>query len=369
MVPLFDPKPQHRRVADRVEKATREVLESGQYVLGPNVQAFEKECADYHGMAHSVGVASGTDALHLALRAVGVGPGDEVITSPFSFFAGVETILYCGAHPVFGDIDPQTMNLDEESIEALVTERTRAIMPVHIFGLPQNMERIMSVARRHDLRVIEDCAQAFGGRYGKQPVGSFGDAGCFSFFPTKNLGGYGDGGLITTNNDDIARHLLSLRNHGSHRRYHHDEVGYNSRLDEIQAAALRVKLEHLDEFNDQRREIAALYDEGLADLPVQRPQAPADCHHVYGQYTLQVPKRDAFREGLEARGIGSAVYYPIPLHRQAVFGDTHAELSLPECERVSEACVSLPMFPGMSGEQADTVIRAVREVIQGLDAA
>ena len=369
MVPLFDPKPQHALLAEEIESVTREVLAAGQYVMGPNMQAFESEVAEYHGLAYAMGVASGTDALHLALRAVGVGPGDEVITSPHSFIAGVEAILYCGARPVFTDIHADSMNMDESLISAKITERTRAIMPVHIFGLSMDMGQVMEIARKHGLRVVEDCAQAFGARFADRPVGRFGDAGCFSFFPTKNLGGYGDGGMVTTDSDEIRDHVLSLRNHGSRRRYHHDEVGYNSRLDEIQAAALRVKLRHLDSLNDQRRRIAAIYDQGLADLDLSLPPEPKDRHHVYGQYTVRLAQRDKLREALQERGIATAIYYPIPLHRQQVCRDSHDEVSLPICERVAGECVSLPMFPGMSDAQAEEVVRAVREVLNGPAAA
>ncbi|MDQ2068388.1 DegT/DnrJ/EryC1/StrS family aminotransferase [Natronospira bacteriovora] len=363
MVPLFDPKPQHERVAGEVEAASRAVMESGQFILGPNVQAFEKEVADYHGVNDSIGVASGTDALHLALLAAGVMPGDEVITSPFSFIAGVEAIYYCGAVPVFADIREDTMNMDESSLEGLVTERTRAIMPVHIFGLSCDMHQVMSVARHHGLKVIEDCAQAFGARIDGQPVGSFGDAGCFSFFPTKNLGGYGDGGQVTTNDAELAARIRMLRNHGSEQRYYHDVIGFNSRLDELQAAALRIKLRHLDEFNAARRYIAGRYLEGLSGLDLKLPVEGEGYHHVYGQFTIQVKDRDAFRAALNERGIASAIYYPIPLHRQKVTEGRFRGVRLPVCDAVSETCVSLPMFPGMSDAQADEVIAAVRAVV------
>ncbi|MCP1726518.1 dTDP-4-amino-4,6-dideoxygalactose transaminase [Natronospira proteinivora] len=363
MVPLFDPKPQHAQVADEVHAQTRAVLDSGQFILGPNVQAFEEEAARFHDLSHGIGVASGTDALHLALLAAGIGPGDEVITSAFSFIAGVEAIFYCGAKPVFVDIREDSMNLDESTIEAAVTERTRAIMPVHLFGLACDMDQIMSVAQRHDLKVIEDCAQAFGARFKDKPVGAFGHAGCFSFFPTKNLGGYGDGGLITTADAVLDEQARVLRNHGSRERYHHHCVGFNSRLDEVQAAALRVKLRHLEDFNQSRRDIAAIYDQGLDGLPLQTPAVPEGCYAVYGQYTVQLDQRDKVREALQEKGIASAIYYPIPLHRQAVCGDEYASISLPVTERVSERCLSLPMFPGMSKDQAEEVIAALWTIL------
>ncbi|MEA5444341.1 DegT/DnrJ/EryC1/StrS family aminotransferase [Gammaproteobacteria bacterium AB-CW1] len=361
MVPLFDPKPQHEQVAAEVHAETRAVLDSGQFILGQHVRAFEEEVADYHGVSEAIGVASGTDALHLSLLAAGVGPGDEVITSPFSFIAGVEAILYCGATPVFVDIRRDSMNLDESLLEEAVTERTRAIMPVHLFGLAQDMDRIMAVAEKHGLKVIEDCAQAFGARFDDRPVGSFGHSGCFSFFPTKNLGGYGDGGLVTTDDPEMAERIRVLRSHGSAVRYHHDVVGFNSRLDEVQAAALRVKLRHLEDFNQSRREIAARYQEGLSGLPIRLPEAGDRHYQVYGQYTVQVEGRDRVRKRLGQAGIGTAIYYPIPLHRQAVCGDRYQSLSLPVCESVAESCFSLPMFPGMTLDQADEVIAAVKE--------
>jgi len=363
MVPLFDPRPQHEQVAEKVHAETQAVLESGQFILGPNVNAFEKECADYHGLDHAIGVASGTDALHLALLAAGVKPGDEVITSAFSFIAGVEAIYYCGAKPVFVDIRQDSMNLDESAIEAAISERTRAIMPVHLFGMACDMRAIMEVAERHGLKVIEDCAQAFGARFEGQLVGSFGHAGCFSFFPTKNLGGYGDGGLVTTQDEALATQVKVLRSHGSAQRYHHDCVGFNSRLDEVQAAALRVKLRHLEAFNESRRRIAAIYDEGLKGLPLQTPAVMPGSHHVYGQYTVQSEDRGAVRDALQAKEIASAIYYPIPLHRQAVCGDDYKDLKLPLTEAVSGRCFSLPMFPGMKDSQAETVVQALREIL------
>jgi len=363
MVPLFDPRPQHQQVADEVNAQTLAVLESGQFILGPNVSAFEKEVADYHKVSDAIGVASGTDALHLSLLAAGVKPGDEVITTPFSFIAGVEAIYYCGAKPVYVDIRRDTMNMDESALEAAITERTRAIMPVHLFGLSGNMNQIMAVAERHDLKVIEDCAQAFGARFDDRPVGSFGHAGCFSFFPTKNLGGYGDGGMITTNDAEMADRIRVLRSHGSRQRYYHDVVGFNSRLDEVQAAALRVKFRHLDGFNESRRRVAALYQEGLAGLPITLPHCPEGHFHVYGQYTVQAEGRDRIRDALAEREIGSAIYYPIPLHRQAVCGDKYNDVAMPVTEQVAENCFSLPMFPGMSDAQAKEVIKAFTDIL------
>lgn len=363
MVPLFDPAPQHARLTDQVHAATKAVLDSGHYILGENVIAFEKEVAAYHDHGEAVGVASGTDALHLALLAVGVEPGDEVITSPFSFIAGVEAILYCGARPVFVDIHPDTMNLDERTLEAALSPRTRAIMPVHLFGLPAAMPAVMAVARRRGLRVVEDCAQSFGARLDDQAVGTFGDAGCFSFFPTKNLGGYGDGGLVLCRDSSTADAVRTLRNHGSREPYRHARVGYNSRLDELQAAILRIKLRHLDAFNASRREVADWYRQGLASLPLQLPPELPDRQHVYGQYTVRLADRDRLRDALSRKDIGTAVYYPVPLHRQPICADNSKKFPLPNTDSVAGDCLSLPMFPGMTQEQAEEVITGLAAVL------
>lgn len=364
MVPLFDPKPQHQRVQSAVVHAVSEVLNSGQFILGPNVRALEEEVASYHGVKHAVSVASGTDALHLALLAAGVGKGDEVITTPFTFIATLEAIYYCGATPVFADIDPHTMNLDPAAAAGAITERTRAIMPVHLFGLAADMEPFIALKEKHQLQLIGDCAQAFGARYHDKPIGGLGDAGCFSFFPTKNLGGYGDGGIITTDFDELAASIRALRDHGSHERYHHHRIGFNSRLDEVQAATLRIKLEHLEEFNESRRMIATLYDQGLADLDLKRPLAPEGYHHVYGQYTIQIDQRDKLRAALADVEIGSAIYYPIPLHRQEACRDSFRNQVFPVCEKISESCLSLPIFPGMTEKQVGEVVAAIRGALQ-----
>lgn len=361
MVPLFDPRPQHERVQAEVTQAVIDVLNSGQFISGIEGYALEEEMASVQGVKHAVGVASGTDALHLALRAAGIGEGDEVITTPFTFIATLEAIYYCGATPVFADIDSHTMNLDPAATAAAVTERTRAILPVHLFGLAAEMEPLMALAEKHGLRMIGDCAQATGALYHGEAVGAFGDAGCFSFFPTKNLGGYGDGGMITTNSDEVAAALCALRNHGSRKRYHHHELGFNSRLDEVQAAALRIKLRHLDEFNDSRRAVAAIYNRELADLDIRLPVTPNGCHHVYGQYTVQLAGRDQLRSALEKRGIGSAIYYPKPLHRQDLCKEAFKDQSFPVAERVAQECLSLPIFPGMTEQQAEEVVAALRE--------
>jgi len=308
MIPMVDLKAQYDDIKEEIDRCLQEVLGSCAFILGPNVQAFEREVSAYLGVAHAIGVASGTDALHLALRASGIGPGDEVITSPFTFIATAEAIRYVGATPVFVDIDPRTFNLMPDAVEAAVTSRTRAVMPVHLFGQPADLKAIGSLCERRGLKMIEDCAQSFGATIDGRQTGSIGDSAGFSFFPSKNLGCYGDGGLVTTNCDAIAEHVRVLRNHGSQVRYYHQEIGYNSRLDELQAAILRVKLRHIDQYNQNRRRVAHRYSELLSDLPLETPVEDGIGRHVYHQYTLLSDRRDAIMAALQAVGIACAVY-------------------------------------------------------------
>ncbi len=363
MIPMVDLKLQYQQLKPQIDAAIAEVLESTAFVLGPNVRAFEAEAADYLGVKYTVGCASGTDALHLALLAAGVGPGDEVITSAFTFIATAEAIAYVGATPVFVDIDEKTMNLDLDAVESAITRRTKAVLPVHLFGQPVDMAALTMLAERHGLTIVEDCAQSFGADIAGRQTGSFGLAGCFSFFPSKNLGGYGDGGLVSTNSAAIHEHLLSLRNHGSSKRYHHQEIGYNSRLDEIQAAILRVKLQQIDRFNRERRRVAHRYDELLADTGITTPFEDGIGTHVFHQYTLRSPHRDAIMATLQSREIACAIYYPVPLHRQAVFAGICADVSLPVTEAVAADCFSLPIFPEMTDEQIVTVTDTIREAL------
>ena len=366
MIPMVDLKGQYQALREEIDPALREAVENTQFILGPNVRAFEQEVADYIGTAHAVGVASGTDALHLALLAAGIGAGDEVITSPFTFIATAEAIRYVGARPVFVDIDPDTFNIDPEQAAAAVTDRTRALLPVHLFGQPAHMGPLQAVAREHGLKLIEDCAQSFGAELDGRQTGAFGDAGCFSFFPSKNLGGFGDGGLITTASAEMAEHLRVLRNHGSWKRYHHSEIGVNSRLDELQAAVLRVKLRHIDTFNRERRRVAHRYSAALAALPeVTPPHEDGLGRHVYHQYTVLTAHREAIQNALNEREIASAIYYPIPLHRQEVFAEACQGLSLPVSEEVAGHCLSLPIFPEMTDDQVDVVIDTIRGAVGG----
>ncbi len=336
---------------------------SGAFVLGPNVRAFESEAADYVGSAHAVAVANGTDALILSLRALGIGAGDEVITSPFTFFATAEAISAVGATPVFADIDGDSFNLDPKSVEQKLSDRTRALLPVHIFGNPADMSALTDIAQAQGLRVIEDAAQAFGARHGANTVGSLSDAGCFSFYPTKVLGCYGDGGLITTSSDDTHERLLKLRNHGASAPFLHDELGYNSRLDEIQAALLRIKLKKIEQDIDARQQVAAWYDERLQQSSAITPVRPKDGRHAFNLYTIRHGKRDVLRAHLNEHKVGNSQCYPIGLHRQAIYRELgYREGDLPVTDALCGETLSLPIFPVMSEQQVDRVCKLVAEV-------
>ncbi len=366
MIPIFDSKRQYAQIGEEAEKAVCEVMRSGCYILGPNVKALEKELASYIGCNFTVALNSGTDALHIALRALDIGAGDEVITTAFTFVATAEAIGMVGAKPVFVDIDPDTFNIDPEKIEAAITPKTKAIIPVHLYGQPCDMESIMAIAKKHNLRVVEDCCQAIGSSFKGQKVGTFGDIGCYSFYPTKNLGTMGDGGLCTVNDEKLRDRLIALRNHGSMVRYHNDELGVNSRLDEIQAAILRVKANHIDEWNTKRREHAAYYNKLFADCAdIQTPKELDNTYCVYHQYTVKIPNRDEVHKMLQEKGIGAMLYYPIPLHFQKV----NAWLgmgagSLPVTEKNTEVVISLPMFPELTHEEQDTVAKTLIECIE-----
>jgi dTDP-4-amino-4,6-dideoxygalactose transaminase len=365
MIPMVDLKAQYLQLKDEIDQSLRQVLDSCAFVLGPNVKAFEEEAAAYLGVKHAIGVASGTDALHLALLAAGIGEGDEVITTPFTFIATAEAIRYVGAKPVFVDIDPKTFNIDPDAIEAAITEKTAAVMPVHLFGQPADMPRIAAVCEKHGLKMVEDCAQSFGASLGGRQTGSFGVNAGFSFFPSKNLGCYGDGGLVTTNDDDIADKIKVLRNHGSEVRYYHDAIGYNSRLDELQAAILRIKLKRIDDFNHDRRRVAHLYSDLMADLPVTTPYEDGIGVHVYHQYTLLTDRRDIVMEALQKVGIACAIYYPVPLHRQKVFADECAGLNLPVTEAVAARCLSLPIYPELQEAEVRHIVSVIRAALNG----
>ncbi|NNC39775.1 MAG: DegT/DnrJ/EryC1/StrS family aminotransferase [Acidimicrobiia bacterium] len=362
-IPMLDLQPELTLIADGVMAAWSGVLKSGQFINGPNVRAFEAEVAAFLGADHAVGVNSGTDALVIGLRSLGIGAGDEVITTPFTFFATGEAVSVIGATPVFVDIDPDTFNIDPEAIEAAVTDRTKAIIPVHLFGQPADMGAILDVARRHDLRILEDVAQAFGGKFQDRLLGTLGDIGAFSFFPSKNLGAYGDGGLITTNDDGLAETARMLRAHGGKNKYANELIGYNSRLDEIQAALLRVKLPLLSSFNDGRKQVARHYNERLATIAGLRVPVMRADDHVYHQYTVRILNggRDAVQQSLAESGIASTVYYPTPLHKLPVYTDMGG--TFPNAAQAAEEVLSLPIWPQMDERTQDRVCDAVAEAV------
>ncbi|MEM9809321.1 MAG: DegT/DnrJ/EryC1/StrS family aminotransferase [Cyanobacteria bacterium P01_D01_bin.56] len=380
-IPILDLKPQYQAIKEEIQVAVNQVLESGQFILGPVVKAFETDVANYLGVKHAIGVNSGTDALVIGLRAMGIVPGDEVITTPFSFFATAESISNVGAKPVFVDIQPDTFNIDPDLIEAAITPKTKAIMPVHLYGNPAAMARIMTIAAKHNLKVIEDCAQAFGAVYkgdcsgceqscedsirdrnlGKY-VGTMGHVGAFSFFPTKNLGAYGDGGLLTTDDDDIAEMARMLRVHGAKERYCNLMLGYNSRLDALQAAILQVKLRHIDEWNNKRRWAAATYELSLANVDdVIAPVSSAG--HVFHQYTVRIKngKRDLIKQGLADAGIGAMIYYPTPQDKLPIYAGEYPDL--PVNNQLSQEVLSLPMWPELTLEQIEMVVESLTQAL------
>jgi dTDP-4-amino-4,6-dideoxygalactose transaminase len=360
MIPMVDLKRQYHNLKKEIDAAVSDVLEETRFILGPNVSALEEEIAAYHDLPYAVGVANGTDALLLALRACGIEAGDEVITTTFTFIATAEVIALLKARPVFVDICPDTYNLDCNQIAEKITAKTKAIIPVHLFGHPADMQPIMEIAQKHNLKVIEDCAQAFGAQYNGRKVGTIGDVGCFSFFPSKNLAGYGDGGMVITKNEEIAQKIKILRNHGSGKRYYHQEIGYNSRLDEIQAAIIRVKLRQIDKFNEARRQNAAAYCAAINRKDIILPVIASGCEHVYHQFTIRANNRDVLADALQKKDIASAVYYPVPLHQQEVFLKSgNIQMQLPQSERCAQEVLSLPMFPELNREE----IRLIADVI------
>lgn len=364
MIPMVNLKAQYAEIKDEVEAGLATTIENCSFILGPNVQGFEKEAAEYLGVKHAIGVASGTDALHLALIAEGIKAGDEVITSAFTFIATAEAIKYVGAIPVFVDVDPKTFNITAVTIEAAITDKTTAVMPVHLFGLPVDMPAIQAVCAKHDLKIIEDCAQSFGASIDGKQTGSMGNASGYSFFPSKNLGAFGDGGLVVTNSDETADKLKQLRNHGSNVRYYHDVIGFNSRLDDMQAVVLRAKLKRIDRYNDSRRHAAHLYSELMADLPVETPYEDGVGVHVYHQYTLLSDRRDDILKALQDKVVGCAVYYPVPLHQQNVFKEDCAGQVLPETEAIAARCISLPICSELSDDTVREIVAIIRNVFE-----
>jgi dTDP-4-amino-4,6-dideoxygalactose transaminase len=366
-IPMLDLGLQYSSIRTEIKAAIDQVLDSQHFILGPQVKALEEEVARYCGRRFGVGVASGTDALTLALKAYGIGPRDEVIVPSFSFIATADSVSLLGASPVFVDIDPETFCIATGQLAQKITPRTRAIIPVHLYGQAADMDEILAIAREHNLAVIEDNAQAIGATYKGRKTGSLGDVGCLSFFPSKNLGACGDAGMVVTDSEETARRLRSLRAHGSLRKYFSEEQGWNSRLDEIQAAILRVKLRYLDQWNEGRRSRAARYDTLLRSVHgVERPKTRAYGEHVFHQYTVRVPRRDVVQKQLTACGVPTMVYYPVPMHLQPIFGPLgYKRGDLPECERAAEEVLSLPIYAELTDDQIEYVVNALGDAMQG----
>lgn len=362
-IPLLDLAAEFQELEAELTAAVREVLVSGRYVLGPQVEALETEVARYIGVRHAIGVASGTDALLLALRAVGIRPGDEVIVPDFTFIATASAVRHAGARPVFADVDEALYSMTAATIEPLLSPRTRAVIVVHLYGQTAEVDAIAQLCARRGLQMIEDAAQCFGADFRGRRAGSWGAFGCFSFYPTKNLGAYGDGGMVATDDAGLAARVRLLCNHGSKGAYRHEELGYNSRLDELQAAILRVKLRHVDDFNARRRRHAALYHALLEDTAYARPVEHGEGAHVYHQFTVRHPAREAIRERLKARGIATAVHYPLPLHAQPILRDA-VEARCPVAERLAREVFSLPMFPQLESAQVHAVAQALRDALR-----
>ncbi|MDH5632819.1 MAG: DegT/DnrJ/EryC1/StrS family aminotransferase [Gammaproteobacteria bacterium] len=365
-VPFLDLTKEFSSLEEEWFAMIREVGSKGAFILGENVSAFEREAAEYLGVKSTISVANGTDALVLSLRALGVGPGDEVITSPYTFFASAEAVNMVGATPVFADIDYDSFCLDPDSVRSKITGKTRAIIPVHIFGQPVNMDALGSIASDHGLRIVEDCAQAFGASDGQKRVGAWGDAGSFSFYPTKVLGCYGDGGLISTNNEEIDAHIRKLRNHGATAPFMHDEIGTNSRLDEIQAALLRIKLRSMDVALAGRRRVAAMYTERLKDVAIAVPAIKEGIGHAYNLFTIRINNRDQVRERLTNAKVGSSLCYPLPLHLQEVYKPLgYKPGDLPVAEKASTEALSLPIYPDMPKDHIQYVCDLVVDAVSG----
>ena len=365
MIPLVDLRAQYHSIKDEIDAAVLRVLDSAQFILGPEVVAFERGFAAYCGAAEAVAMNSGTSALHLALLAAGVGPGDEVITVPFTFVATVSSIVYTGATPVLVDVEPETLTMDPGALAAAITPRTKAIMPVHLYGQPADMEPILDVARRRGLVVIEDAAQAHGAEYQGRRCGSLGRIAAFSFYPGKNLGAYGEGGAAVTSDPALAKAMRMLRDWGAEKKYEHRLKGYNYRMDGIQGAILGVKLRHMERWTEARRSRAATYDRALAGADVRLPHVRPDVRHVFHVYTVRTPDRDRYAEALAAEGIATGIHYPVPVHLQPAHADLgYGPGSFPEAERAAGEVLSLPLFPEMTDEQVQTVAAAVHAVTQ-----
>ncbi len=357
---MLDLKREIADIGDKVKEAVFESIEETKFILGPHVKQFEEKAANYLGTKYAIGVGSGTDALHLALRAAGIKEGDEVITTPFTFIATAEAIVYCGAKPVFVDIDFDTMNIDAKAVAGAVTSKTKAVLPVHLFGNPCDMDEIVKIAKDNNLLVIEDCAQSFGATYKGRYTGAIGDVGCFSFFPSKNLGCYGDGGLVVTDDEKIYKEIIALRNHGSYERYYHERIGYNSRLDDIQAAILNVKLDFLEKGNSDRIDIANKYRENIGDC-VQYQKTTPGSKHVYHQFSIVADNRDNIISELQKNDVASAIYYPIPLHLQKSLSYLqYGRGKFPNAEMLASKILSLPMNPYLEDEEITIISEIVK---------
>ena len=360
-IPLVDLKNQYQNIKEDVLSEISQALDSMQLFLGKNVQALESEFAGFCGTEFAIGVSSGTDALHIALRACGIGPGDEVITVSHTFIATVEAIILAGAKPVLVDIDPETYNMDTSQLKKAITGKTKAIIPVYMYGHPADMDPIIEIARAHGLKIIEDACQAHGSEYKGRRAGSIGDVGCFSFYFTKNLGAYGEGGIITTSDPEIAQRCRMLRDHGQNEKYCHALIGMNGRLDELQAAVLRIKLPHLEDWIDKRRSLAQAYNEGLPDSII-KPQEMSWGKHVYHLYVVRMPEREQLREWLENKGISTGMHYPIPVHLQEAWRASGGDkLSLPITESITKEILSLPIYPELTIEEVDIICKHIRE--------
>jgi dTDP-4-amino-4,6-dideoxygalactose transaminase len=366
-IPLLDLGPSHKSLYDEFHAAFDRVLKTGRFIMGPEVETFERDIATIIGVRHAIAMSSGSDALLAALMALTVAPDDEVITTTYSFFATAGCIARLRAKPVFVDVRPDTLNLDVDQVARAITPRTKAIIPVHLFGLPADLDELRELVRRHDIALIEDACQAIGATYRGAAIGTIGDMATFSFFPSKNLGGFGDGGLLTTNSDDLARLVRMIRTHGSERKYHHEIVGANFRLDALQAALLRVKLPHLDRWAAARKDNADRYRALFAAAgldEVTLPPEPVDRTHVYHQFVIRAPHRDALRASLGDSGIGTEVYYPVPLHLQPCFADLgYGKDDFPHAERAAHEVLALPMFPGLTESQQEHVVGAIRAFV------
>jgi dTDP-4-amino-4,6-dideoxygalactose transaminase len=368
-VPLADLAQQYQQLKGEILPVLEEVSASTAYVLGPKVAQFEKNFAAYAGAKHCIGVNSGTSALHIALICAGVKPGDEVITVPMTFIATSWAVSYCHATPVYVDVDPDTCTMDPKQVEKRITKKTKALLPVHLYGQPADLEPLMDISRKHGIPLVEDVAQAHGATYRGRPAGTFGQTGCFSFYPGKNLGAYGEAGAVITDDDAIAARLRQLRDHAQAQRYHHDEIGFNYRMDAFQGAILDIKLKHLERWTEARIALARRYLERLADLPqLQLPVHRADRRHVWHLFVARHPRRDEVRQALEARGVSTGLHYPIPLHLQKAYAHLgHKEGDFPVAERIGRECLTLPLYPEMTIQQHDRVCEALRDVLKEVE--